>query len=113
MTSETLSTYSHLELHDVGRALEGLPELPMKGESLVAVTVAVTSGNSCNSESFPDTSARKPATAQPNTGTLKIANKDKALRTVSPADKGSENGGPCRSRTCDLVIKSHLLYQLS
>lgn len=24
-----------------------------------------------------------------------------------------KDGGPCRSRTCDLVIKSHLLYRLS
>ena len=31
----------------------------------------------------------------------------------TPREAGFSEGGPCRGRTYDLVIKSHLLYQLS
>ena len=93
---------------DIGRALDHFPELPLDASDLVAVTVAVTSGKTCNSESFPDTSTVKHTPTQPNTGTLRITNKDKAIRKVSCADKGSEDGGPSRTRTYDQVIMSHL-----
>ena len=38
-----------------------------------------------------------------------------ALKTKRPGSiyRAGDDGGPCRSRTYDLLIKSQLLYQLS
>jgi len=109
----TSTTYTHLELVDVGRALDALPRLPMNGQGLVAVNVAVTSGKRGNSESIPGNSTGTPLSIEAESGERRIANVYNVIRELSPADDEGKDGGPCRSRTCDLVIKSHLLYQLS
>ena len=69
---------------------------PADGESIV---FGASSGKSRPLETLRDARGTKCVPSSAGKGIQDVA--------------GKKNGGPCRIRTCDLVIKSHLLYQLS
>jgi len=105
----TSTTYTHLELVDIGRALDALPVIPMDAQSLVAPNVAPASGDNCDFQSIGDIQASNTEHGESNASDHKLVNVCKAIRGMSSTDNGSVDGGPSRTRTYDQVIMSHLL----
>jgi len=97
----TANVYTDPKLLDVAGALDALPSLPLGGQSLVAVNVAVGTGNRGDFESTADTLSanRKPVAA--GAKARRISNVCKGGRGVAPADKELKNGRGDWIRTSD------------
>ncbi len=116
----TANVYTHLQLEDVSAAVEKLPKMsPALGAAArvesnpalpnVAPNVAPKSEKYWESMTIPDNTVPVTYFTTKNDTERILANNKGVFREKV----GEKNGGPCRIRTCDLVIKSHLLYQLS
>ncbi len=116
-TPAMTARYTHMNLRDLGGAVASLPTLPTAHESKAALAsneavdlrplqrphsgrnVVQNGATSCTMDT-PEVIRGKGQEIGEN------------IRKYSDS-RGVMDGGPRRSRTCDLVIKSHLLYQLS
>jgi hypothetical protein len=116
-TPAMTARYTHMNLRDLGGAVASLPTLPLAHEARAAVA----------SSEGPDLRPRQ----RPHIGRNVVQNGATSCTIDTPEvigegapetrenikkyrdSEGDLDGGPRRSRTCDLVIKSHLLYQLS
>jgi len=139
----TMDTYTHIQLYDERAALEKLPDLPnIKGKDERQSTAARKSGtDDCPVEA--NESAYKPAykklTKNSDFNSIPLATNVSSEDSKMLTDRGNSRGGNalsdkqlgnvrdrlslsgnrgksngrCRIRTCDRLIKSQLLYQLS
>ncbi|OQB34598.1 MAG: site-specific tyrosine recombinase XerC [Candidatus Hydrogenedentes bacterium ADurb.Bin179] len=110
----TMKVYSHVGLEELSNAVEGLPipedytheqvinDIPGGGMEKLSLKTSLDTGNSLHFESL-----KGALEGEEQSG----GSDEKPLKTLT--NTGVLNGGPYRIRTCDLVIKSHLLYQLS
>ncbi len=114
----TMGIYTHLGLNDLAAAVEALPEVSevetavddnpdnneedgSKNHDITGKSVDMVSSKvSCPSDTTRHKMSQNEITALDN----------KSLTSgVSACKSESYNGGPCRTRTCDQVIMSHLL----
>ena len=121
----TMGIYTHLGLNDLAAAVEALPEVSVvetdSGSTSTEVDEEAEEGirnDNSNGKSGESVSLKVSCpsdTARQNMSQTDITAPDdkNLIPDISHCKSRGYNGGPCRDRTCDLVIKSHLLYQLS
>ena len=102
----TMNTYTHLTSLDVKQALDRLPCTAPSSVAREVARNAVHGGHFAASRDNSTTSA--PYSDTDHTVRTLTSNYGPCQRVANEKD-----GGPCRGRTCDLGIKSPLLYQLS
>jgi integrase len=111
----TANTYTDPVLLDVTGALDALPEMPLdkpprrrehavtaeRPSRTVAPNVAPTPGITRHFETFPDTNIEKTGVGEDDTAIGEMAFIDRALPHAARGYDEEENGGRCRTRTCD------------
>ena len=109
----TMGVYTHIGLEEQAAAMAKLPVIETK-----KIDTETSQEGDQVEEKLPKVSAK--VSYPDGTTCQNMANNVNSEvhvrdydKSVSACGEGTYGGGPCRDRTCDLVIKSHLLYRLS
>jgi len=113
----TANVYTHLELMDIAGAANQLPRIATPAASLAVhvmgkaeVASSITHTKMTSPQTSPKTRISAPQAASFCTIDSEKSDRENAEKSSkNPEKTGVFDGGPCRIRTCDQVIMSHLL----